>query len=168
MDHRWRLHPPFSREGRAASRWESLESAFQEQLIISGRVPVAKGGFGGCRHQGFHAGSQVDPRPIRNLETFTGQDIPSRSSSSTAAARRRSFAQAGCRAGSHRTQDRHAGTPGGRHRSHRRGQEPETEYGAFIDLGGIDGLLHVTDMSYGRVAHPSEVVHPGDEITVRF
>ena len=42
-----------------------------------------------------------------------------------------------------------------------------TEYGAFVDLGGIDGLLHVTDMSYGRVAHPSEVVHPGDEITVK-
>ena len=42
-----------------------------------------------------------------------------------------------------------------------------TEYGAFIDLGGIDGLLHVTDMSYGRVTHPSEVLHVGDEITVK-
>ena len=42
-----------------------------------------------------------------------------------------------------------------------------TEYGAFVDLGGIDGLLHVTDMSYGRVRHPSEVVHVGDEITVK-
>jgi small subunit ribosomal protein S1 len=42
-----------------------------------------------------------------------------------------------------------------------------TDYGAFIDLGGIDGLLHVTDMSYGRVAHPSEIVHVGDEITVK-
>jgi small subunit ribosomal protein S1 len=42
-----------------------------------------------------------------------------------------------------------------------------TEYGAFIDLGGIDGLLHVTDLSYGRVAHPSEVLHVGDEITVK-
>ena len=42
-----------------------------------------------------------------------------------------------------------------------------TEYGAFVDLGGIDGLLHVTDMSYGRVAHPNEVVHVGDEITVK-
>ena len=42
-----------------------------------------------------------------------------------------------------------------------------TEYGAFVDLGGIDGLLHVTDMSYGRVGHPSEVLHVGDEITVK-
>ena len=42
-----------------------------------------------------------------------------------------------------------------------------TEYGAFIDLGGIDGLLHVTDISYGRVTHPSEVLHVGEEITVK-
>jgi len=42
-----------------------------------------------------------------------------------------------------------------------------TDYGAFIDLGGIDGLLHVTDMSYGRVTHPSQMLHVGDEITVK-
>ena len=42
-----------------------------------------------------------------------------------------------------------------------------TDYGAFVDLGGIDGLLHVSDMSYGRVTHPSEVVHAGDEVTVK-
>src|SRR4029077_16052202 len=43
-----------------------------------------------------------------------------------------------------------------------------TEYGAFVDLGGIDGLLHVSDMSHGRVTHPSEGVHAGDEITVKM
>src|SRR5581483_9069949 len=42
-----------------------------------------------------------------------------------------------------------------------------TDYGAFVDLGGLDGLLHVTDMSYGRVGHPSEIVHVGDSITVK-
>lgn len=42
-----------------------------------------------------------------------------------------------------------------------------TEYGAFIDLGGIDGLLHITDMSYGRIVHPSEIMRVGDEITVK-
>ena len=42
-----------------------------------------------------------------------------------------------------------------------------TDYGAFIDLGGIDGLLHVTDMSWGRVNHPSELFHVGDEIKVK-
>ena len=43
-----------------------------------------------------------------------------------------------------------------------------TEYGAFIDLGGIDGLLHVTDMSYGRITHPSELLQVGQEITVKI
>ena len=42
-----------------------------------------------------------------------------------------------------------------------------TDYGAFIDLGGIDGLLHVTDMCYGRVTHPSEMLQVGEEITVK-
>ena len=42
-----------------------------------------------------------------------------------------------------------------------------TEYGAFVDLGGIDGLLHITDMSWGRVNHPSEMVAVGDEIKVK-
>jgi small subunit ribosomal protein S1 len=42
-----------------------------------------------------------------------------------------------------------------------------TEYGAFVDLGGLDGLLHVTDISYGRVTHPSEVLNVGDEVTVQ-
>ena len=41
-----------------------------------------------------------------------------------------------------------------------------TDYGAFIDLGSLDGLLHITDMSWGRVKHPSELINVGDEITV--
>jgi ribosomal protein S1 len=41
-----------------------------------------------------------------------------------------------------------------------------TDYGAFVDLGGIDGLLHITDMAWKRVKHPSEVVNVGDEIEV--
>src|SRR3989442_1214577 len=42
-----------------------------------------------------------------------------------------------------------------------------TDFGAFIDLGGVDGLLHITDMSYGRVSHPSELVHIGQELEVK-
>jgi small subunit ribosomal protein S1 len=42
-----------------------------------------------------------------------------------------------------------------------------TDYGAFIDLGGMDGLLHITDMSWGRVKHPSEILNVGDEIDVK-
>ena len=42
-----------------------------------------------------------------------------------------------------------------------------TDYGAFIDLGGMDGLLHITDMSWGRIKHPSEILKVGDEIEVK-
>lgn len=42
-----------------------------------------------------------------------------------------------------------------------------TDYGAFVDLGGVDGLLHITDMAWKRVKHPSEIVNVGDEITVK-
>jgi small subunit ribosomal protein S1 len=43
-----------------------------------------------------------------------------------------------------------------------------TEYGVFVDLGGVDGLLHITDISWGRVKHPSELFTIGDEITVKI
>ncbi len=43
-----------------------------------------------------------------------------------------------------------------------------TDFGAFIDLGGVDGLLHITDMSYGRVSHPTEMVAIGDEVEVKI
>jgi small subunit ribosomal protein S1 len=43
-----------------------------------------------------------------------------------------------------------------------------TDYGAFIDLGGVDGLLHITDMSWGRVKHPSNILSLGDEINVKI
>ena len=41
-----------------------------------------------------------------------------------------------------------------------------TDFGAFVDIGGVDGLIHITDLSWGRVKHPSEVVKPGDEVDV--
>ena len=63
------------------------------------------------------------------------------------------------------TQARHPRDPRGGPR--RRGSVKNiTDYGAFVDLGGIDGLLHITDMSWGRINHPSELVKVGDEIKV--
>ncbi len=150
--------------------WENLEKAFQEQLIISGRVlGRVKGGLSvDVGIKSFMPGSQVDPRPVRNLEVFAGQDIPvkiiklNRRRGNVVVSRKLAVEQ--------ETTERKTTTL----------EHLEegavvtgvvknlTEYGAFIDLGGIDGLLHVTDMSYGRVAHPSEVVHPGDEVTVKI
>ena len=149
--------------------WENLESAFQEQLIISGRVlGRVKGGLSvDVGIKAFMPGSQVDPRPIRNLETFTGQDIPvkiiklNRRRGNVVVSRKLAVEQEVTERKTVTLEHLAEGTVviGV--------VKNLTEYGAFIDLGGIDGLLHVTDMSYGRVAHPSELVHPGDEVTVK-
>ncbi|PYT24753.1 MAG: 30S ribosomal protein S1 [Acidobacteria bacterium] len=149
--------------------WENLENAFQEQLIISGRVlGRVKGGLSvDVGIKAFMPGSQVDPRPIRNLETFTGLDIPvkiiklNRRRGNVVVSRKLAVEQ---EATERKTVTLEHLAEGAVVTGVVKNL---TEYGAFIDLGGIDGLLHVTDMSYGRVAHPSEVVHPGDEVTVK-
>ena len=144
--------------------WDNLEKAYRGSIgHLRPRAGTRQGrAFRGCRRRGFMPGSQVDPRPVHHLDSFIGQDIPvkiiklNRRRGNVVVSRK-----TGGRGGSERAQDRHAG-------SSAEGAvvtgmvKNLTEYGAFVDLGGIDGLLHVTDMSYGRVAHPSEVVHVGD------
>ena len=149
--------------------WDDLERALAEQLTISGRVLArVKGGLSvdiGVR--AFMPGSQIDPRPIRNVEQFIGQDIPVKVAKlnrkrANAVVSRRLAVQEEVEARKTSTLSMLAegavltGTV-----------KNMTEYGAFIDLGGIDGLLHVTDISWGRVAHPSEVLSPGAEVTVQ-
>jgi small subunit ribosomal protein S1 len=149
--------------------WDNLEQAQTQQLTISGLVlGRVKGGLSvdvGVR--AFMPGSQVDVRPIRNLDQFTGQNIPvkvvklNRKRGNVVVSRklavleeveaRKSITLASLQEGAVLN-----GTV-----------KNLTEYGAFIDLGGIDGLLHVTDISYGRVTHPAEVLHLGDEVTVQ-
>src|SRR5438477_6037795 len=113
-------------------------------------------------------GSQADPRPVHNLDSLIGQDIPvkiiklNRRRGNVVVSRKLAVEQ---------------------EVTERKVQTLDhleegavvtgvvknlTEYGAFVDLGGIDGLLHVSDMSYGRVTHPSEVVNVGDEIQVKI
>jgi small subunit ribosomal protein S1 len=149
--------------------WDNLEIAFNDQLIISGHVlGRVKGGLSvDVGIKAFMPGSQADPRPLHNLDSLIGQDIPvkiiklNRRRGNVVVSRKLAVEQ--------EVNERKASTL-----EHL--QEGAvvtgvvknlTEYGAFVDLGGIDGLLHVTDMSYGRVAHPNEVVHVGDEITVK-
>lgn len=149
--------------------WENLDKAFQEQLIISGRVlGRVKGGLSvDVGVKSFMPGSQVDPRPVRNLEAFIGQDIPvkiiklNRRRGNVVVSRKVAVEQEITERKTITLEHLEEGAvvTGV--------VKTLTEYGAFIDLGGIDGLLHVTDMSYGRVGHPSEVVHPGDEVTVK-
>jgi len=149
--------------------WDNLEKAHREGLIVSGRVTGRiKGGLSvDVGVPAFMPGSQIDVRPTHNLDSFLGQDIPvkivklNRRRGNVVVSRkmaveeelnvRKSAALQVLEEGSIVT-----GVV-----------KNLTEYGAFIDLGGIDGLLHVSDMSYGRVSHPSEVVSAGDEITVK-
>jgi small subunit ribosomal protein S1 len=149
--------------------WDNLENALQEQLTISGLViGRVKGGLSvdvGVR--AFMPGSQVDARPVRNLEQFTGQNIPvkvvklNRKRGNVVVSRKLAILEE-VEARKHVTlESLHEGAV-------LTGTVKNlTEYGAFVDLGGIDGLLHVTDISYGRVTHPAEVLHLGEEITVQ-
>ena len=149
--------------------WDNLERALTEELVISGRVlGRVKGGLSvdiGIR--AFMPGSQVDPRPIRNIDQFIGQDIPVKVVKLN---RRRGNAVVSRKVAVQEEVDsRKTLTLGMIHEGAVLTGTVKnlTEYGAFIDLGGIDGLLHVTDISWGRVAHPSEVLEAGQEVTVQ-
>jgi small subunit ribosomal protein S1 len=149
--------------------WDNLEKAFADQLVLLGHVlGRVKGGLSvDVGIEAFMPGSQVDPRPIHHLDSFIGQDVPvkivkaNRRRGNVVVSRKLAVEQ--------EINQRKAATLD---------QLSEgaivtgvvknlTEYGAFIDLGGLDGLLHVTDISYGRVGHPSEIVHVGDTITAK-
>ena len=149
--------------------WDNLEKAFQEQLVISGRVlGRVKGGLAvDVGIKAFMPGSQADPRPVHNLDSLVGQDIPvkiiklNRRRGNVVVSRKTAVEEEiNVRKSAtleHLSED--AVVTGV--------VKNLTDYGAFIDLGGIDGLLHVTDMSHGRLNHPSEILHVGDEITVK-
>jgi small subunit ribosomal protein S1 len=149
--------------------WDQLEKASNDQLVISGRVlGRVKGGLAvDVGIKAFMPGSQADPRPVHNLDALIGQDIPvkiiklNRRRGNVVVSRKSAVEdEISARKGlTLEHLDEGAVVTGV--------VKNLTEYGAFIDLGGIDGLLHVTDLSYGRITHPSEMLHVGDEITVK-
>src|ERR1700730_16274924 len=149
--------------------WENLEKAHRDGLVVSGRVTGRiKGGLSGdFGVPAFMPGSQIDTRPAHNLDSFIGKDIPvkivklNRRRGKVVVSRKMAVEEEQHTRKSAALQVLEEG-------SVVTGIVKNlTEYGAFIDLGGVDGLLHVSDMSYGRVNHPSEIVSAGDEITVR-
>ncbi|HCC58938.1 MAG TPA: 30S ribosomal protein S1 [Solibacterales bacterium] len=148
--------------------WEELEKAHTEQLAILGRVVErVKGGLSvDVGVMAFMPGSQVDARPVRNLDQFIGQDVPvkviklNRRRGNVVVSRKAAVEEQVVQMRQLTLEQVHensvlTGTV-----------KNLTDYGAFVDLGGIDGLLHVTDMSYGRISHPSEMISPGDQVTV--
>jgi small subunit ribosomal protein S1 len=149
--------------------WDNLEHAQKENLTVVGRVlQKTKGGLlVDVGVEAFMPGSQIHVRPVHNLDAFVGQDIPvkvvkvNRRRGNVVVSRRLAVTDEETARKAEALHDISEGAiVNGVVKN-------LTEYGAFIDLGGIDGLLHVSDMSYGRINHPSEAVHVGDEITVK-
>ncbi|MBK8937206.1 MAG: 30S ribosomal protein S1 [Polyangiaceae bacterium] len=151
--------------------WDEISNACEADELIEGTISQrVKGGLsvtikGGVK--AFLPGSQVDLRPIRNLDKLIGQTyrfkvIKFNKKRGNIVLSRRVLLE--------------------KERDEMKQKTLETltegmvvkgtiknitEYGAFVDLGGIDGLLHITDMSWGRVNHPNEVFQVGDEVTVK-
>ena len=148
--------------------WEKLDEAYKNKTTLTGKVvDRIKGGVVvdvGVR--AFLPGSQYDLRPTANLDALAGQEIPVRI---TKLNRRRGNVVVSRRA--ILEEEQHA-KRGELMQSLAEGQTVHgvvknvTEYGAFVDLGGIDGLLHLTDLSWGRIKHPSDVVKPDQELDV--
>ena len=149
--------------------WDNLEKAFRDALIISGRVTGRiKGGLSvDVGVPAFMPGSQIEARPSHNLDAFIGRDIPvkivklNRRRGNVVVSRKMAVEeeQQTRKSAALQVLEEGAMVTGV--------VKNLTDYGAFIDLGGVDGLLHVSDMSYGRINHPSELVKAGDEITVK-
>jgi small subunit ribosomal protein S1 len=148
--------------------WDSITQAYEKGAPIEGRVvEVVKGGLSvDVGVKAFLPGSQVDLRPVKNLTTMIGQSIRARVIKLN---RRRGNVVLSRRVVLEEEREEK--------KKHTLEVLAEgmvltgtvkniTDYGAFIDLGGIDGLLHVTDMSWGRVGHPSEIFQVGDQVEV--
>ncbi|MBZ2179349.1 MAG: 30S ribosomal protein S1 [Acidobacteriota bacterium] len=149
--------------------WDDLDEALKNNAILTGKVTGrTKGGLMvDVGVEAFMPGSQVDVRPVYNVEAFIGQEIPVRVVKLN---RRRGNAVVSRKLAIEEDVNarKAALLDGIQEGGDARGTVKNlTEYGAFIDLGGIDGLLHVSDMSHGRVTHPSEVVQVGQELTLR-
>ena len=150
--------------------WDEIERAYNDKKPIKGIVVERiKGGLTldiqGAR--AFLPGSQVDLRPIRNLDGMKGQTMEvaiiklNKKRGNIVVSRKQLLEE---------------------EQTEKRGKTLEhleegsvltgivknlTEYGAFVDMGGIDGLLHITDMSWGRLTHPRDLVNVGDQIQVK-
>ncbi|HTG98915.1 MAG TPA: 30S ribosomal protein S1 [Vicinamibacterales bacterium] len=148
--------------------WDEVEKAYAEKKVVIGRViERIKGGLAvdiGVR--AFLPGSQIDVRPVRNLDALRGQELRKRvikvnkKRGNIVLSRKVLLEEENAEKKKHTLDTLAEG------KVLRGVVKNITDYGAFIDLGGIDGLLHITDMSWGRVSHPSELFKVNDEIDV--
>src|SRR3954468_344376 len=150
--------------------WDDIDKAYAEKSSVKGYVvDRVKGGLsvdvGGVR--AFLPGSQVDLKPVRNLDGFKGQEIDVRviklnkKRGNIVVSRKQLLEEEQAEKRSKTLEHLEEG-------SVLTGTVKNlTDYGAFVDLGGLDGLLHITDMSWGRLTHPRDLVNVGDEIHVK-
>ena len=150
--------------------WDQLSDAYEQGEVVEGLITGrVKGGLSvGLKGvKAFLPGSQVDLRPVRNLDRIIGEQhkfkiIKFNKRRGNIVLSRRALLETERQSLRERTLE-----------ILKEGLVVEgivkniTDYGAFIDLGGIDGLLHITDMSWGRIAHPSELFQVGDQVRVR-
>jgi small subunit ribosomal protein S1 len=150
--------------------WIQLEKAYEDQETVTGVINgKVKGGFtvelNGIR--AFLPGSLVDVRPVRDTAHLENKDIEFKvikldQKRNNVVVSRRAVIETENSAEREELLE-----------NLQEGQDVKgivknlTDYGAFVDLGGVDGLLHITDMAWKRVKHPSEIVNVGDEITVK-
>ena len=148
--------------------WEELEKLFNEEKSIDGKIVARiKGGMMvDIGVKAFLPGSQIDLHPVRDLDGLVGRTFPLKIIKIN---HRRGNVVVSRRVLLEETRDsKRKNTLS----TLKEGQLIQgvvkniTDYGAFIDLGGIDGLLHITDMSWGRVGHPSEMFNIGDKVEV--
>ena len=161
-----------SRErAKKLAAWLDLEAAMNEGRIVTGMVQgKVKGGLtvlvGGLR--AFLPGSLVDMRPVKDTTPYEYKEMEFKVIKLD---RKRNNVVVSRRAVLEETMgaDREAMMENLKEGSIVKGVVKNiTDYGAFVDLGGIDGLLHITDMAWRRVKHPSEVVHVGQELEAKI
>lgn len=160
-----------SREkAKRAEAWIDLEKAFEASDVVKGIINgKVKGGFTVDINtiRAFLPGSLVDVRPVRDTAHLEGKELDFKvikldQKRNNVVVSRRAVLEA---ANSQERDELLANL--------QEGQEVKgivknlTDYGAFVDLGGVDGLLHITDMAWKRIKHPSEIVNVGDEILVK-
>ncbi len=150
--------------------WKELEKAFEAEDVVKGIISgKVKGGFtvDVATIRAFLPGSLVDVRPVRDTAHLEGKELEFKvikldQKRNNVVVSRRSVLEAENSA----EREQLLG-------SLQEGLEVKgivknlTDYGAFVDLGGVDGLLHITDMAWKRIKHPGEIVNVGDEITVK-
>ena len=149
--------------------WDDISRAAENQEEIEGTIIAkVKGGLSvDIGVKAFLPGSQIDLRPVRNMDGYIGKTyrfkvIKFNKRRGNIVLSRRAILEAERENLRSQTLDQM-----------KEGSEVKgivkniTDYGAFIDLGGMDGLLHITDMSWGRIKHPSDMLNVGDEIDVK-